>query len=163
MLLPISLKPSVPYQSLSGARGAGKLLPGLRSKRWDACIGFPSLAFPFGERDYLEPSFDMVCLLALWTQLLLVSLVTCKVKSFDLYLKKLPCNTVYILLQNSIKHPHSTRDLGPRVLLSLSLSLYFWLIPWSVKTGCVTQGILASFLLPLSYRLFQTTRFRSIK
>ena len=105
----------------------------------------------------------MVCLLALWTQLLLVSLVTCKVKSFDLYLKTLPCNTVYILLQNSIKHPRSTRDLGPRVLLSLSLSLYFWLIPWSVKAGCVTQGILASFLLPLSYRLFQTTRFRSIK
>ena len=105
----------------------------------------------------------MVCLLALWTQLLLVSLVTCKVKSFDLYLKKLPCNTVYILLQNSIKHPRSTRDLGPRVLLSLSLSLYFWLIPWSSKAGWVTQGILASFLLPLSYHLFQTTRFRSIK
>ena len=64
MLFPISLEPSVPYQSLSGARGAGKLLPGLRSERWDACIGFPSLAFPFGERDYLPSSFDMDCLLA---------------------------------------------------------------------------------------------------
>ena len=30
----------------------------------DACIGFPSLAFPFGERDYLPSSFDMDCLLA---------------------------------------------------------------------------------------------------
>ena len=62
--------------------------------------------------------------LALWPLLLLVSLVTCKVRSFDLYLKKLPCNTVYILLQNSIKHPCSTRDLGPHVL-SLSLSSWF--------------------------------------
>ena len=56
--------------------GAGKPLPGPRSKRWDACIGFPSLAFPFGERDCLRPSFDMDCLLTLWLLLLLVSLVT---------------------------------------------------------------------------------------
>ena len=38
------------------ARGAGKPLPGWRSKRWDACIGFPLLAFPFGERDCLQLS-----------------------------------------------------------------------------------------------------------
>ena len=56
--------------------------------------------------------------------------------------------TVYILTQNSIKHPCSTRDLGPCVLLSL----YFWLMPWSAEAGCITQGILASFLLSLSYR-----------
>ena len=68
--------------------------------------------------------FDMDRLLALWPLLLLVSLVTCKVRSFDLYLKKLPCNTVCILLQNSIKHPCSTRDLRPRVCVSLSLSLF---------------------------------------
>ena len=109
----------------------------------------------------------MDCLLALWPLLLLVSLVTCKVWPFDLYLKKLPCKTVYILTQNSINHPCSTRDLGPCVLLSLSLSLsqslYFWLIPWSAKASCVTQGILASFLLSLSYRRLQTTRFQSIK
>ena len=101
----------------------------------------------------------MDCLLALWPPLLLVSLVTCKVWSFDLYLKKLPCNMVYILTQNSIKHPCSTRDLGPCVLLSL----YFWLMPWSAEAGCITQGILASFLLSLSYRQLWTTRFRSIK
>ena len=100
-----------------------KLLPGLRSKRWDACIGFPSLAFPYGERDYLRPSCNMDFLLALWPLLLLVSLVACKVWSFDLYLKKLHCIMVYIFTQSSIKHPCSTGDLGPCVLLSLSLFL----------------------------------------
>ena len=73
MLFPIFLEPSVPYWSMSGARGAGKLLPGQRSKRWDACIGFPPLALPFGEKDGLRPSFDMDCLLALWPLLLLAS------------------------------------------------------------------------------------------
>ena len=92
---------SVPVRS----ERSGKPLPGLRSKRWDSCVGFPSLAFPYGERDYLQCSFDMDCLLALWPLLLLVPLVTCKAWSFDLYLKKLPCNMVYILTQNSIKHP----------------------------------------------------------
>ena len=103
--------------------------------RWNACIGFPSLAFPYGESDYLRPSFDMDCLLALWPLLLLASLVTCKVWSFDLYLKKLPCKMTYILTQSSIKHPCSTRDLGPCVLVSFSLSpsLSFWLILWSVE------------------------------
>ena len=41
-------------------RGA-EPLPGWRSKRWDACIGFPSLAFPFGERGHLRLSFIMEC------------------------------------------------------------------------------------------------------
>ena len=102
--------------------------PRTEVKRWNACIGVPSLAFPYGETDYLWPSFDIDCLLALWPLLLLVSLVTCKVWPFDLYLKKLPCNMVYILTQSSIKHSCSARDLGPRVLLSLSLSLSHY--PW---------------------------------
>ena len=63
----------------------------------------------------------------LMASLLLVSLVTCEVWSLDLYLKRLPCFMVYILLQNSIRHPCSTRDLGPRVLLSLFLSLSLFL------------------------------------
>ena len=58
-----------------------------------------------------------------WSLLLLASLVTCKVSSPDLYLKKLP---VYILLQNSIKHPSSIRAWVP-VSLSLSLSLFLFL------------------------------------
>ena len=78
MLFPISLEPSVPYQFLIGAKRSGKPLPGLRLHRWDSCIGFPSLVFPFAERDYLGPAFDMDCLLALWPLLLLVALVTCK-------------------------------------------------------------------------------------
>ena len=65
----------------------------------------------------------MDCLLALWPLLLFVSLVTCKAWSFDLYLKKLPCNMVYILIQNSIKHPCSTRLGSPCPSFSLSLSL----------------------------------------
>ena len=71
----LSLELSVPCKSLSGVRGSGKPLPGWRSKRWDACLGFPSLAFPFGERGYLRPSFVLERLLALWPLLLLVSLV----------------------------------------------------------------------------------------
>ena len=47
--------------------------------------------------------------------------------------------------------------------LSFSLSLYVWLIAWSVKAGCITQGILASFLISLSHCQLQMTRFRSIK
>ena len=46
---------------------------------------------------------------------------------------------------------------------SLTLSLCFWLIPWSVKAGCVTQGILAFFLFLLSHRQLRTTRFWSNK
>ena len=110
------------------------------------------IPFPYDERDYLLPSFDMDCLLALWPLLLLISLVTCKVWSFDLYLKKLHCNMVYISTQNSIKHPCSSRLGSLCPSFSLSLSLYFWLIPWSTKGGYITQGILASFLLSLSYR-----------
>ena len=45
----------------------------------------------------------------------------------------------------------------------LSLSLYFWLIPWIVKAGCVTQGILTSFLLLLFQCQLLTMRFRSNK
>ena len=50
-----------------------------------------------------------------------------------------------------IKTPLLHQSFGPRVFLSfflvLSLTLYFWLIPWNTTTGCVTQGILASFIL----------------
>ena len=106
--------------------------------------------------------FDMDRLLALWPLLLLVSLVTCEVWSLDLYLKRLPCITVYILLQNSIKHLAPPETWVP-VSFSLSISLYFWLIPWSAKAGCVTQGLLASFLLSLSCCLLWTARFWSTK
>ena len=109
---------------------SGKPLPGLRSKRWDSCVGFPSLAFPYGERDYLRPSFDMDCLLALWPLLLFVSLVTPgKARSFDLYLKKLPCNMVYITHTEFNKAPLFHQRLGswcPSFSLSLSIFLSFF-------------------------------------
>ena len=81
-----------------------------------------------------------------------------------------------------LKHLCSIRAWVPMsvylsVFLSLSLSLSvcvcvcvcisgwfsgaFWLIPCSMKAGCVTQGILASFLLSLSHRQLRTTRFWS--
>ena len=64
-----------------------------------------------------------------------------------------------------IKTPLLRQSFGPRVFLSFffSFSIYFGLFPWSTEAGCVTQGILASFLLSLSHRRLWTTRFRSIK
>ena len=90
-------------------------------------ISFISL--PIWWRYYLWPSFDMDCLLALWPPLLLVSLVTCKLWSFDLYLKKLPCNMVYITHTEFNKAPLFHQRLGsqcPSLSLSLSLSLSGW-------------------------------------
>ena len=45
----------------------------------------------------------------------------------------------------------------PSFSFSLSISLFL------ADAGCVTQGILASFLLSLSYRQLRTTKFWSIK
>ena len=85
------------------------------------------ISFSIWGKGWFTTLFWYGCLLALWLLLLLVSLVTCKVWSFDVYLK-LPCNKVYILTQSSIKDPCPTRDLGPCVLLSFffSLSLSGW-------------------------------------
>ena len=74
----------------------------------------------------------MDCLLALWALWLLVSLVTCKVWSFDLYLKKLPCNTVYITHTEFNKASLCHQRLGSPCP-SFSLSLSFWLSPWSAE------------------------------
>ena len=62
-----------------------------------------------------------------------------------------------------IKTPLLYQSLDPCVFLSFflflsfSFSLYFWLIPWNSKVGCVTQGILASFLLSLSHCRLRTS------
>ena len=102
---------------------------------------------------------------------LMASIDSCSLGNFkawflDIYLKKLPCNTVHILTQNSIKHPCSTRDLGPRVLLSLSLSPPISLfLADSLECGSRLRnpGNISLFFLSLSYRQLQTTRFWSIK
>ena len=70
--------------------------------------------------------------------------------------------TVYMPTPCWLKHLCSIRSWDP-VSYFLSLSLYFWLISWNMKAGCVTQEILASLLLSLSHRWLWTTRFRSIK
>ena len=64
-----------------------------------------------------------------------------------------------------LKTPLLHQSFGSRVFRSFFLSIYtyFWLIPWSAKAGCKTQGILTSFLLSLSHRRLQTTRFQSNK
>ena len=81
-------------------------------------------------------SWDMDCLLTLWPLLIPCFLDNgcCKfgflifitVKRNSLY------NSLYILTERSLKHPSSTRGLGPYVFLSLSLP--FRLILWSIKT-----------------------------
>ena len=63
-----------------------------------------------------------------------------------------------------LKHLCSIRAwISVSVCLSVCLSVYFWLIPWGMKASCITQGILASFLLSLSHRWLWTTRFQSNK
>ena len=97
-------------------------------------------------------------LLALWPLLLLASLVN--LSSLVSWSLSKEATGIYTLTEFN-KAPLSHQSLGPRVFLSLSL--YFWLIPWNAKAGCITQGILASFFLSLSHRWLQTTRFQSIK
>ena len=125
-----------------------KWVEACRSQDWDQemeCMhGFPSLAFPYGERDYLRPSFDMDCLLTLWPVLLLVSSITCKVWSFDLYLKKLPCDTVCILTQSSI---NTLVPLETWVPVSFFLSLFFSLSLSLFLADSLEHGsLLSSFL-----------------
>ena len=78
-------------------------------------------------------SWDMDCLLTLWPLLIPFSLdngcctfgflIFIIVKRHSLY------NSLYILTERSLKHPCSTRDLGPMsffVFFSLSLQLILW-------------------------------------
>ena len=134
-----------------------KWVEACRSQDWDQemeCMhGFPSLAFPYGERDYLRPSFDMDCLLTLWPVLLLVSSITCKVWSFDLYLKKLPCDTVCILTQSSI---NTLVPLETWVPVSFFLSLFFSLSLSLFLADSLEHGsLLSSFSCPGFQDLFE--------
>ena len=84
--------------------------------------GFPSVTFyPKAELFSHDPlTQDMDCPLALWWLLFLViplvmvviRLVFCSLPNFIFHLK-LPCITIYKLMQTWIKYPCSTRDLGP--------------------------------------------------
>ena len=72
-------------------------------------------------------SWDMNCLLTLWPLLIPISLGnSCCTFGFLIFIivkRKSLYNNLYILTERSLKHPSSTRGLGPRVFLSLSLSL----------------------------------------
>ena len=93
------------------------------------------ISFSIWWKGLFMTSFLMDHLLALWSLLILASLVTCKVWSLDLYLKKL---LVYILLQNSINHLCFIRAWVPvSVFLSISLFLADSL---EGKAASITQG-----------------------
>ena len=84
-------------------------------------------------------SWDMDCLLTLWPLLIPCSLDNgCCTFGFLIFIiverNSLYNNSLYLLTKRSLKHPCSTRDLGPHVFLSLSLSLSLQLIPWSMVT-----------------------------
>ena len=85
-------------------------------------------------------SWDMVCLLTLWPLFIPCFLDnSCCMLSFLIFIivkRNSMYNSLYVLRVRSLKHPCSTRGLGPRVFLSLSLSLPhpLQLILWSVET-----------------------------
>ena len=59
MLFPISLDPLFLISSCQ-EQEEWQATPRTEIIEMDAYIAFPSLAFPFGERHYLRPSFDML-------------------------------------------------------------------------------------------------------
>ena len=87
-------------------------------------------------------SWDTDCLLTLWPLLIPCSLDNSGcVFGFLIFIiveRNSLCNSLYILTERSLKHPCSTKGLGPRVFLPLSLSpspslsSSLWLILWSI-------------------------------
>ena len=104
------------------------LLPGMRT--WDKYMhGFPSvnslLTTKLLSHDSL--SWDMDCLLTLWPLLIPCFLDnSCCMFGFLIFIiveRNSLYISLYMLTERSLKHSCSTRDLGPHVFLSLSLSL----------------------------------------
>ena len=83
-------------------------------------------------------SWDMDCLLTLWPLLIPYSLDNgCCTLGFLIFIIveiNSLYNSLYIFTERSLKHPCSTRGLGPGVFLTLSLSPSLQLILWSVET-----------------------------
>ena len=142
MLFSVSHEPSVPYRFLVDRNEwSCMLFPGLRS--WDGMHTWISFSnfYPTVKLFSHDPlTQDMGWPLALWWLLFLViplvmvviRLVFCSLPNFIFHLK-LPCITIYKLTQTWIKHPCSTRGLGP-----LCPSFPFWLVLWSVE-ACGTH------------------------
>ena len=137
MLFFVSRKSSVPYQFLVMS-GAARC-----SQDWGHDIkcmcGFPSVNILLTTKllSHNPLSWDMDCLLTLWPLLIPCFLDnSCCTSGFLIFIiveRNSLYNSLYILTERSLKHPCSTRDLGPCVFLSLSLSP-LWLILWSVET-----------------------------
>ena len=142
MLFFVTHKSSVPYQFLVMS-GAARC-----SQDWGHDIkcmcGFPSVNILLTTKllSHNPLSWDMDCLLTLWPLLIPCFLDNCCCTSgfliFIIVERNSLYNSLYILTERSLKHPCSTRDLGPHVSLSLSfslsLSLSLRLILWSVET-----------------------------
>ena len=139
MLFSVSQKFSIPYQFLiTGMSGVACCSQdwghgGMRHMR-----GFPSVNILLMTKllSHNPLSWDMDCLLTLWPLLIPCFLDNgCCTFGFLIFIiveRNSLYNSLYILTER-LKHSCSTRDLGPCVFLSLSLSP-LWLILWSVET-----------------------------
>ena len=147
MLFSVSRKSFVPYQFLiMGRSGAAHCSQdwghgGMRHMR-----GFPSVNILLMTKllSHNPLSWDMDCLLTLWPLLIPCFLDNgCYTDGFLIFIiveRNSLYNSLYILTERSLKHPCSTRDLGPHLSLSHSLSLFLpparreWGILWSGET-----------------------------
>ena len=129
MLFSVSQKSSVPYQFL--VMGASQVV--CCSQDWGHGMkrmhGFPSVNILLMTKllSHDPLSWDMDCLLTLWPLLIPCFLDNgCCTAGFLIFIiveRNSLYNSLYILTERSLKHPCSTRGLGPHVFLSLSLSL----------------------------------------
>ena len=131
MLFPVSLEPSIPFQPLSGQRSRQNS-PRIEIKEMGCLHRISFISFCFWWKGSFMTLFCYGSPLGPMASIApMLPWQTCKVRSLDLYLKKL---LVYIHLQNSVKHLCSIRAWVPMsFFFSFSLSLYFWLIPWWAK------------------------------
>ena len=146
MLFSVSHKSSVPYQFLVTGMSGMAHCPQDWGHRMRLMHGFPSVNILLMAKllSHNPLSWDMNCLLTLWLVLIPCSLDNrCCTFGFLIFIivkRNSLYNSLCILTKRSLKHPCSTRDLGPRVFLSLSLSLSLslpsslQLILWSVET-----------------------------
>ena len=140
MLFSVFHKSSVPHQFLvTGTRGTAhfSLYWGHRMRHM---CGFPLVNILLKTKllSHDPLSWDMDCLLTLRPLLIPCSLDNgCCTFGFLIFIivkRNSLYNSLYILIKRSLKHPCSTRDLGPRVSLSCFFYLSLRLILWSVET-----------------------------
>ena len=140
MLFSISHKSSVPYQFLVTGTSGTALCSQDWGHRMKHMHGSPSVNILLRTKlpRHNPLSWDMDCLLTLWPLLIPYSLDNgCCTLGFLIFIIveiNSLYNSLYIFTERSLKHPCSTRGLGPGVFLTLSLSPSLQLILWSVET-----------------------------